>query len=278
MTEPPIRAVTAANFQELVLGNSRRGLVLVDFWSPRAGPSLRQVEMLSRVARELAGRFLLATLNVDEESALARRIGVHSIPTCKFYRNGEVVETLHGVQAMADYRAAIEARLGRRPAPALRGALSDWQAGDREQAIRRLADAAMEHPEDLQIPLSLAKLLVQDGRRADAHALLTAIPPAARAQVPEIGRLLAHLDLLAAAEEEGPTEGGEPEAIYRQAARLVVKDRLPEAAGRLLELHRKAPGFRQGAPRAAILALLDLLPADDPQARSLRAGLFADSH
>ena len=226
MNTPPIRAVTAANFDELVLGNSRRGLVVLDFWSTRAGPSLRQVEMLGRIARDLGGRFLLVTLDVDRESALARRIGVTSIPTCKFYRNGEVVETLHGVQSDADYRRMIEAHLGRQAGPALREALRDWESGRRRQAIQRLADAAMEHPEDLQLPLALAKLLVQDGRPADAHAVLAAIPPSVRERLPELGRLLAHLDLGLAAEEEG---GEGLEADYRRAARLVVSDRLDEA-------------------------------------------------
>jgi putative thioredoxin len=39
-------AGTAENFDTLVLENSRKGPVLVDFWAPWAGPSLRQGELL----------------------------------------------------------------------------------------------------------------------------------------------------------------------------------------------------------------------------------------
>ncbi|MES9927211.1 MAG: thioredoxin domain-containing protein, partial [Candidatus Thiodiazotropha sp. 6PDIVS] len=50
------------NFDRLVLENSKRGLVVVDFWAPWAGPSLRQQEILSDLAKNYDGRFLLVTV------------------------------------------------------------------------------------------------------------------------------------------------------------------------------------------------------------------------
>ncbi len=45
-----ILAATQANFAQLVLDNSDKGLVLVDFWAPWVGPSLRQRDMLVELA------------------------------------------------------------------------------------------------------------------------------------------------------------------------------------------------------------------------------------
>ena len=56
-------SATEANFEQLVIESSRRGPVLVDFWAPWAGPSLRQGELLRRLAGEYAGRFLLVSVN-----------------------------------------------------------------------------------------------------------------------------------------------------------------------------------------------------------------------
>lgn len=67
-----IFAATRENFDQLVVQNSRRGLVLVDFWSPKAGPSLRQRQMLTRLTGQLGGRVLLATVNTDEQKQPAR--------------------------------------------------------------------------------------------------------------------------------------------------------------------------------------------------------------
>lgn len=51
---------TRQNLPQLVLQIARRGLVLVDSWSPAAGPSLRQCDILTGLAQEYGGRFLLA--------------------------------------------------------------------------------------------------------------------------------------------------------------------------------------------------------------------------
>ena len=64
---------TELNFDQLVLQNSRKGLVLVDFWAPWVGPSMRQREMLSKLASSYNGRFLLVTVNTDEQKAIASR-------------------------------------------------------------------------------------------------------------------------------------------------------------------------------------------------------------
>ena len=65
---------TADNFDQLVIDNSRKGLVLVDFWAPWVGPSLRQQEILRELAITFEGRFLLVSVNTDEQKALVASI------------------------------------------------------------------------------------------------------------------------------------------------------------------------------------------------------------
>lgn len=81
MSEQPIvLEATNENFAQLVVENSRKGPVLVDFWAQWAGPSLRQGELLLRLAREYGGRFLLVTVNTDHQKGIAREMGVKSLP------------------------------------------------------------------------------------------------------------------------------------------------------------------------------------------------------
>ena len=69
---PYVFDASRENFDGLVLGNSARGLVLVHFWSPKAGPCMVLMPRLVKLATEYGGKFLLVMLNTDELGALAR--------------------------------------------------------------------------------------------------------------------------------------------------------------------------------------------------------------
>src|SRR3990167_4114872 len=90
---PYVFDASAENFRTLVLENSDKGPVLVNYWSPRAGPCLMLMPRLVRLATEFSGRFLLVMLNTDELGQLAREHGVASIPTLKIFRRGRGVDT-----------------------------------------------------------------------------------------------------------------------------------------------------------------------------------------
>ncbi|MEW8683742.1 MAG: thioredoxin domain-containing protein, partial [Candidatus Thiodiazotropha endolucinida] len=64
---------TVDNFDRLVVENSKRGLVIVDFWAPWVGPSLKQREIFVDLAKRYQGRFLLVSINTDEQKPLAER-------------------------------------------------------------------------------------------------------------------------------------------------------------------------------------------------------------
>jgi thioredoxin-like negative regulator of GroEL len=193
---------TSANFAALVLENSRKGPVLVDFWAEWAGPSLRQGDLLRRLARAYAGRFLLVSLNTDREKEIAHRYGVKTLPSCKLFRHGQVAEEIHGMQSEADYRALIDRHLTPLADRAQAAALAAWEAGDEDKGIQVLAEAAMAEPDKPALPLLLAKLLIRQGRHADAHAVLVALPPALRTRS-EIRRLYTHLELIMTARDGG---------------------------------------------------------------------------
>ncbi|MCU7813391.1 MAG: thioredoxin, partial [Candidatus Thiodiazotropha sp. (ex Notomyrtea botanica)] len=109
MTNPAyILEGTVDNFDHLVLENSKRGLVLVDFWAPWVGPSLKQREILIELAERYKGRFLLVSVNTDDQKPLAERFGVRSLPSFKLFRQGELVAEYHGVQPEADYPRIVE--------------------------------------------------------------------------------------------------------------------------------------------------------------------------
>lgn len=281
-----IFAATGANFDRLVLQNSRRGLVLVDFWSPRAGPSLRQRQLLERLAETLAGRFLLITVNTDEERRLARDYGVRSLPSFKLFRNGRVVEEVRGMQPEADYRKIVERHLGAAGSAVQRAALVAWRSGARDKAIGILAEGAMADPADAGLPLLMAKLLVQSGRHGDAREVLAALPPPA-CDDPEIVRLGVRLDFLVIAADAPDAKeleaqlAQQPDAHadrYRLAAVLAGRDDYEGAMEQLMTIQRRAPDFRNGQARKGLLTLFEMLDTGDERVKRFRAELFNPSH
>jgi putative thioredoxin len=272
---------TADNFAALVVENSRKGLVVVDFWATWVGPSLRQREMLMEVVEQLPGRFLLVTVNTDREKDLARELGVKSLPMCKLFRHGRVVEDLHGVQPHADYRRIIEKHLGNADA-VRRSAVEAWQAGHHDRAIRILAEGAMADPTDPGLPELMAKLLMRQGRHADALEVLRAAPPELR-QSPSLAPLLAHLSFIAAADDAPAPEvlerrladdADDCEARFQLASLKLMADDYESALRQLVEIVRRDRGWRDDLARHGLLALFDTLGSDSDLVRRYRAELF----
>ena len=89
-------AVTAATFDEVVLKSSTP--VLVEFWAEWYGPCRAIGPILDEIAAEHGDKLKIVKLNTDEESAIAIKYGVTSIPMLNVYVNGEVVKTIIGAK------------------------------------------------------------------------------------------------------------------------------------------------------------------------------------
>ena len=282
MTSPRILEATAENFERLVVENSRRGLVLVDFWAPWVGPSLRQREILVNLAERYQGRFLLVSVNTDEQKTLAERFGVRSLPSFKLFHQGELVAEYHGVQPEADYPRIVEQYVQKSLDPTCKEAIAAWQSGQPERALQLLAEAAVNDPQNLAFPALMAKILMRQERYRDAHDLLTALPREAQ-ESPETGNLLAHLDFIITAEEAAPrqaleaalaTSGDDPDLRYRLAASALISDDVETALELLLTLARSHPGYRNGIARRGMRAVLDRLDPGNEQVSRYRRELY----
>ena len=91
--------ITDQNFDQEV--KNFKGLVLVDFWAAWCGPCKMQGPIIDQLAEELKDKaeVKISKLNVDEARGKAQEEEVMSIPTLKLFKDGQVVETLIGLQS-----------------------------------------------------------------------------------------------------------------------------------------------------------------------------------
>ncbi len=90
------QAVTDNTFEKDVLQSGTP--VLVDFWAEWCGPCRAIAPILDDIAAEHGDKLKIVKLNTDEESAIAIKYGVTSIPMLNVYVNGEVVKTIIGAK------------------------------------------------------------------------------------------------------------------------------------------------------------------------------------
>lgn len=99
-------AVTDKSFKDEVL--DYKGVVIVDMWAPWCFPCQMLGPIIEEIAEENKGKVKVCKLNVDENPQTAQKYQVMSIPMVLLLQNGEVKETLIGVQPKSVYQNIIE--------------------------------------------------------------------------------------------------------------------------------------------------------------------------
>jgi putative thioredoxin len=110
-TDTHIIDITPENFQQSLIDESLKRLVVVDFWSETCAPCKALMPVMEKLAQEHNGQFLLAKVNCDEHPAIAAQFGVRSLPTVALMKNGQPVDAFMGAQPESEIRQLLEKHL-----------------------------------------------------------------------------------------------------------------------------------------------------------------------
>jgi putative thioredoxin len=242
--------VDEAGFEQAVIERSRSVPVLVDFWAEWCGPCHMLAPVIERAVAATGGAVELVKIDIDANPNIARRYGVQGIPNVKAFRDGELVDEFTGAQPPAVVDRFVEGLV-----PKASDAL--LAAGD-EPSLR---EAIELDPARADVRVQLARLLLADGREADALELLRPV-----AHDREADGLLARSEL--AADPDAP-------AVARLGLEALARGEYEAGLRALLEAVTEASGDTRDRIRRVMIGTFAELGDVDPLAAAIRKRLAA---
>ena len=266
---PYIVEVNADNFEAVILQGSTQQPVLVDFWADWCQPCQALMPILSSLAEEYAGKFILAKVNSDENQTLASQFGVRSLPTVKLFKQGHPVDEFMGALPEGEVRAFLDKHI-EQPSDKLReAAIAAFHTGNTEEALSLLEEANKMDPGRATIVTDLANLLAQSGNTERARELLNDLPADERDN-PEVKSLQAKLAFAAEVSELPDIEQlrssaaeGDLKAMSQLTTWSIANEDYRTALDLALAIMQKDRNFEDDLGRKTLLKIFDML-GDDP--------------
>lgn len=114
---PSVVDADESNFDDLVVARSKQVPVLLDIGADWCGPCRVLTPLLERLAKDYAGRFVLAKVDADENMRIAGRHQAKGFPTVIAYSHGQVTDRFHGMQSEGFLRRFLDQLLARHANP-----------------------------------------------------------------------------------------------------------------------------------------------------------------
>ena len=265
--------VSEANFQQEVVDRSMSVPVVIDFWATWCQPCKQLSPILERLAADYAGRFVLATLDVDQNPRISQAAGVQSIPLVVAVVRGQLVPLFQGALPEGQVRQFIDELLKLAVSQGVTGTADPVGApADEDDAAEPARDPRYADADDA---LQRGDL---DGAVAAFERLLAQAPADAEAkqglaQTRLVRRVHALQQSGGDARADAAAKPDDPRVQCAAADLDVVDGRVAEAFARLVDTIRRTAGDDRNAVRVHLLELFEAVGVDDERVRKGRADL-----
>ena len=271
----------SAHFEQQVIEASKQQPVLVDFWAEWCQPCKILIPLLTQLANDYNGAFILAKVNADEQQELVAAAGVRNLPTVKLFKDGMVVDEFMGAKPESELRDFLNAHVNKEEDNKINEALALSESGEHEQAITMLKSLNQEEPSNVDVYVAIAQVYLQSGDLDNCDAVLKALP--ANVQVSnEAKQIQDELNLIRATSDSPKVDellsqlekDPEQHDIRIQLAnQYIVSHQYEQALESLLYILVRDMNFQEGEAKTSMLKIFEILGPGEPLTRKYRSKL-----
>lgn len=260
--------VTENNFSE-IWKNAAEMPTVFNFIAPQEPASLETDALLRRLADEYPAQFLLATVNCEEEQAIAAQFRIRTLPTVYLFADGQPVDMIQGAIDEQEMRVRLANILPKEEDLKFNQALELLQDQHYTEALPLLKSAwEMSDKKNSDFALLYAETYIVMKKPEEAREILKQIPLQDRDS--RWNGLQAQIELLEQASESPELQqlqadyanNKTPEIAVRLANQLHQAHKNEEALALLLDWLKGDLNAGNGEVKAQFLAILAALGAD----------------
>lgn len=264
--------ITPDNFESIVIQGSMSKPVLVDFWADWCAPCRMLMPILTSLAEEYDGQFILAKVNSDEQQEIAARYGVRSLPTVKLFKQGQPVDEFMGALPESEIRQFLDKHIERYSDKLRMMAAELAQEGDSEQQIELLKKAQQDDPANLRVLADLLAAYQDSGQSDIAADIINGLPANIKADE-NIAQQIKRFDLMTQADalpdletliQKHSEQPDDLETLEMLALQYIRHAEYENALQSYLSLMIKDRQFKDDAGRKGILDVFAMLDEGDP--------------
>lgn len=260
--------VNQKSFEQTILFNSHKIPVIVEFMGVWSGPCVAMDLLFSSLAKEFAGQFIFAKVDIDEQVELRKQYKIENVPSLLVFKDGKQIRSEVGELKENDARELLkELGIFHQSDLMREQAREKHLGGDTAGAILQLTEAIKADPSSTRVAMDMVQIFIDINEIEQARSLYERLPESTRntdmgmalnrqltfatlaAKTADIETLQARL----AADAE------DADARFDLSLHMIVKHQYREAADQLFAIMQNDPDYRDGAAREMIITISNMM-------------------